>query len=143
MATDSLSPNKSDFVRDYLQEHPGAKERDVIVAWQAAGHADKISPSLFYKVKNTQAAISKSQAKASQAKAAAKGTGRSAKPKAPVASETEAKPTRTKAVASTVFEDVEADIDRLLFKIMGTEGLNEVEDALRRVRRLVVRKHQG
>jgi hypothetical protein len=39
--------------------------------------------------------------------------------------------------------EVEADIDRLLFRLMGAGGLETIEDGLRKVRRLLYRSLSG
>jgi hypothetical protein len=39
--------------------------------------------------------------------------------------------------------EVEEDIDRLIFRLMGAGGMEEIEDQLRRVRRLLYRSSQG
>src|SRR5262249_2668660 len=40
-----------------------------------------------------------------------------------------------------MLEEIEGDIDRLIFKLMAIGRVEEIEEALRRVRRLVVRRY--
>jgi hypothetical protein len=42
-----------------------------------------------------------------------------------------------------VLADIETGIDSLIFKLMGVGGLERVEDALRAVRRVVVRGQEA
>ena len=39
-----------------------------------------------------------------------------------------------------MLEEVEGDIDRLIFKLIALGGMEEIEDELRKVRRLVYRR---
>jgi hypothetical protein len=40
-------------------------------------------------------------------------------------------------------DEIEGDIDRLIFKLMGVGGMEEIEHELRKVRRLLYRSYSG
>jgi hypothetical protein len=142
---------KSDFVRAQLAKDPKVSERTINEAWQKAGNEGKISGSLIYKIRTKGAAKGKpGRPKGSKSK---RGPGRPKgsknKPKLVArAAQNGAQATTLVAVRgrvsgrTTALEALEAGIDQLLFELMAMGGMNDVEAALRQVRRLVVLSHR-
>ena len=60
--------------------------------------------------------------------------GRTAEPGAGTPRPLDGRTSRGRSIA-----EVEADIDRLIFKLMGVGGMESIEDELRKVRRLLYR----
>ena len=53
------------------------------------------------------------------------------------------KPVNGRTGRGRFLAEVEEDIDRLLFRLMGAGGMETIEDGLRGVRRLLYRSSQG
>jgi hypothetical protein len=139
---------KSAFVKQVLFEDQYANAAKINDLWAASGQDGSISTSLVNKLRSDleltgnlrgrrgesagagkKAASGKKRGRPRKAAAAA------AAPDAPAA----APAYRGRNARQNRLVDIEADIDRLLFKIMGVDGLSDVEDSLRRVRRTVSR----
>lgn len=150
-----VNEGKTEFVRDYLASHRDANVEQVNEAWSEAGKPGSISVSLVSKQRQKAGLTGKRSAKggtpqkAGPTEKAATGPKVKAKP-APKAARAERAP---EPVARTtqangrggrgrLLAEVEGDIDRLLFKLMGAGGMAEIEDELRRVRRRLVRSHE-
>jgi hypothetical protein len=153
--------NKTAFVTEFLRGNPQANATVVNEAWQKAGHPGTISTTLVQNVRSDlglvgnlrsrgKAARSAGAAKSSKPrkkrrmkKAAAKANGH---PRAQANGKHVALSAERKTRSSDrdhLLEQVEGDIDRLIFKLMVIGEMEDVEDDLRRVRRLVVRSHQA
>ena len=159
VASTDKGPNKTAFLTEHLGKNPKATTKKVNLAWAAAGHSGTISPTLVSKLRSdlglagnlrggrkTGEAGStpqapklrgrkKAAAKDANGKSAAESNGTHAdapRPRAPRSSERE-----------QILAELEGDIDRLIFKMMAVGGLEEIEDELRRVRRVLVRGHKA
>jgi hypothetical protein len=44
-------PNRSAFIREYLERSPSASAREVADAWTGAKHRGKLSPTLYYQIR--------------------------------------------------------------------------------------------
>lgn len=153
MATSS-GPSKSDFVREVLTKNPTFTTKSVNEAWSEAGHDGKISETLVQNLRSklgltgnirtgrppADGRKTKAKAKRGRPKTGRRSPGR---PKsAPSASSVAASaPAPSKAVRGGVAE-LEAEIDRLLFRVMD-QGMPAVENALREARRQLVLGHHG
>jgi hypothetical protein len=148
--TKTKSQGKSAFIKEVLFDNPLANTKVVNEAWKAAGMEGAISDTLVTQMrselglagnlrKGPKAASATGTAKAANAKKAAK-PGRAA---TEAKGKAEPKPRHAVPVRDRALEEVERDIDRLIFKLMGVGGLVEIEDGLRRIRRQVVRRHQA
>ncbi len=128
-----LNPGKAMFVKEYLNDHPRANVRAINEAWRAAGFNGGISKTVIFKVKSSLGLSGnlRPNTKKSKTSAAAKKLVTPGKETAATVS------VQPRVSRSTVLDDIEADIDRLLFKVMGIGGLTEIEDTLRRARRLL------
>jgi len=137
--TVTATPGKTMFVKEFLNDHPQGNVNDVNEAWTAAGFDGTISETLVYK---TRASLGLTGNLSGKTKAAAEGKttstgkklGRPRKePTAPVTGQ----PRGRKSNRSLALNDLEADIDRLIFTVMGVGDLTEIEDSLRQARRLL------
>ena len=150
MASSASSSNKSTFLEEWLKNHPDSRENEVAEAWKSAGNSGTISPSLFYKIKSDLGLNvrrnRKSTKRARDAKhvgTLAKGRGVKARPRAEAAvTVVHAELTSRRSTARTLVE-LEADLDRLIFQLMGVGGMEEVERLLRQARRVLVRSHEN
>lgn len=151
---------KTEFVRQMLQENPHANARIVREAWVASGHEGEISQSLVNKqrselgltgnIKGGRPKGSTSKATATAEKPAYTGKKRGRKPKSAHANGHLAgsngvpvEPARRSGSRQTQLAEVETEIDRLLFRVMFLGGLEEIEESLRRTRRLLYQAAQA
>jgi hypothetical protein len=126
---------KSPFVKEFLHGHPEGSVQDVNAAWQAAGFDGSISPTLVYQMRRQLGLTGEKTETAAREEAAPTGKRRGRKPKATTAAidgRAGGGSRRTPAL-----EDLDADIDRLLFKVMDVGDLPTVEEGLRQIRRLL------
>jgi hypothetical protein len=149
-------PNKTSFVTEFLRKNPTANALAVNEAWTRAGQTGTISTTLVQNVRKgegltgnvrpgTRAGKGNGATKAPKAKTkkrgrkkiARKGNGRRRSPD----NGSQIAPSLEKKSRSNdrMLEEVEGDIDRLIFKLMDIGRMEEVEDALRRVRRMLYR----
>ena len=145
---------KTAFVREVLVANPLANATAVKEAWKSAGKEGTISDSLVKVTrselgltgnlrKGRKSASARSAANAAKTKKAAPTTKVAKKAQNDVSRAVRAPVKKQHAAAlDRVIAEVERDIDRLIFQLMGVGGLLDIEDALRRVRRqLVVTSH--
>ena len=119
--------------------------------WTESGRDGSISVTLVNKMRSEMGLTGNLRGRKGSAKKAYTGKKRGRKPKSALfttATATEDGPVSISGAAPSFrgrnarlnrLVDVEADIDRLLFKVMALDGLSEVEDALRQSRRLLYR----
>ena len=129
----ATSPGKGMFVKEFLHDNPQGNVDAVNKAWQAAGFDGTISPSL---VKTMRASMGLTgnllvNTKKSKTSATAK------KQVTPQKETTATVNVQPRHARSVVLNDLEADIDRLIFKAMAIGDLTEIEDTLRQARRLL------
>src|SRR5262245_48938218 len=157
MATASAKgPSKTAFVRDFINTNPTANRKTVEEAWWAAGHDGPISSSLVSNLR-TELGLTAKKPGGSQPTSGAVAVGsvkvtspkpkkrrRRAKSKASGMNGTPAIQRKPRTGnREQVFSEIEGDIDRLIFKLMVAGGLENIEDALRAVRRLLYHTHQA
>jgi hypothetical protein len=143
---------KTEFVREVLKKNPHANAKIVVEEWVASGHEGKISETLVNKQRSEMKLTGNLRGR--RPKASGSGTGekpkytgkkRGRKPKSELTAITVApsngKPVivgRAKAESrDTQLTSLEAEIDVLLFKVMNLGDLEEIENSLRRTRRLL------
>src|SRR5271157_4175903 len=133
----TATPGKTSFLKEFLHDNPQGNVKAVNEAWQAAGFDGTISPTL---VNKTRASLGLTGNLRGKTKAAAEGKatptgkrlGRPRKePTAPVTGQ----PRGRKSNRSLALTELEADIDRLMFKVMGVGDLTQIEESLRQARR--------
>lgn len=123
----SSSPGKTMFVKEFLNDHPEGNLKAVNEAWRAAGFNGTISKTVLYKVKSSLGL-----------------TDGPTKSKTSATSKIRVSPRKMIAPAANVRRDqtailneLEADVDRLIFKAMAIGKLTEFEDMLRQARRVL------
>ena len=149
---------KSSFIRDLYDKDPKVNFEQASRAWRDAGNEGDLSRNTFYNLKSEW----------NKGPAAGAGDGGTAapKPKAKPKPRAKAKTTARPAAATNgqestptpaprtkesrgaegrerVLVEAESDIDGLLDKLKGVGGLPEVEETLRRARRLLARQHEA
>ena len=149
-------PSKTSFVRDFIQKNPTANRKAVEEAWLAAGHEGPISSALVSNLRSkmgltgnlrTGPRTAESNGAPESVKATAgrkkhKKRGRGAKGKAIGIVAEPAKERKPRSGGLDVaIDEIEGDIDRLIFKLMSVGGMDEIEDELRRVRRRLILSH--
>jgi hypothetical protein len=153
--------NKTAFVTEFLQGNRQANAKAVNEAWTKAGQPGTISTTLVQNVRSDLGLVGnlRSRGKAARSAGVAKATKSSKRrkmkkaaaradghPRAQANGKHVALPAERRTRSSgrdRLLEEVEGDIDRLIFKLMLIGEMEEVENDLRRVRRLVVRSHQA
>ena len=133
-----VSPGKTSFLKEFLHDHPEGNFKSVNEAWQAAGFDGTISETLVYKARASLGLTGNLSGKTKKTKAMTTSTGKNPgrprkEPTAPVTGQ----PRGRKSARTLALNELEADIDRLIFKVMGVGDLTEIEDSLRRARRLL------
>ena len=129
------TPGKTMFVKEFLNDHPEGNYNDVNEAWAAAGFEGTISRTL---VDKTRALLGLTGNLRGKTKTATAFTGKKVgRPRKETTAATNGQPRGRKSNRSLALNEVEADIDRLLFKVMGIGDLTQIEDALRQTRRLI------
>lgn len=155
VASTEKKPSKTAFVTAYLQDDNLATLKKVNAAWTAAGHPGTVSSTLVTSLRgklgltgnirshagaNKKSALDRST-KATNRKAAAR-----------PAKATKASTNGIHAASNTtqnglseardrILAEIEADLDRLIFKLMGVGGFERLEDELRAARRVITRSH--
>jgi len=152
---------KTQFVKEVLGKNGRANAAAVNQAWKAAGKAGTISATLVNKLRSTlglagnlRARPKKKNGLPSAVKPPYTGKKRGRKPKNAATagfmlSASQVNGRKTEPAAAAVerrgkgtlhfgsLEEVEADIDRLIYKVMALGGMSAIEDTLRQARRLL------
>jgi hypothetical protein len=137
--TATATPGKTSFLKEFLHDNPEGNFKSVNEAWQAAGFDGTISTALVYKAR---ASLGLTGNLSGKTKAAAEGKATSTgkklgRPRKESTAPVTGQPRGRKSARTLALTELEADIDRLIFKIMGVGDLTEIEAALRRARRLL------
>ena len=137
--TATATPGKTSFLKEFLHDNPQGNVKAANEAWTAAGYDGTISTALVYKAR---ASLGLTGNLSGKTKAAAEGKATSTgkkpgrpreEPTAPVTGQ----PRGRKSARTLALNELEADIDRLIFKVMGVGDLTEIEDSLRQARWLL------
>jgi hypothetical protein len=131
-----IAPGKTMFVKEFLNDHPQGKVVSVNEAWKAAGFDGTISPTLVNKMRATLGLTGNLRGNTKKSKPSATGKKRG-KPRIETAAAANGKPRGSNSARTVVLNDMEVDIDRLIFKAMAIGGLTEIEDTLRLARRML------
>jgi hypothetical protein len=137
---------KTSFIKEFLVDHPEGNPKAVNEAWTEAGFDGSISATLVNKMR-AQLGLTgnlRGKTKAAAEKKPYTGKKRGRRPKGATAEAATATPkveTRGRKSSLTLgLNELEADIDRLVFKVMGIGNFPEIEDSLRQVRRVIYKK---
>ena len=132
----SATPGKGMFIKEFLLDHPRGNADAVNEAWRAAGFDGTISASLVNHVRAKMGLTGNLNRKTEETGTVVTGKKRG-RPRKDTTAVVYAQPRRSNGVRTVVLDELETDIDRLLFKAMAIGDLGEIEDSLRRVRRLL------
>src|SRR5271166_3486960 len=135
--TATATPGKTSFLKEFLHDHPEGNAKTANEAWTAAGYDGTISEALVYKAR---ASLGLTGNLSGKTKAAAEGKAASTgkklgRPRKETTAQVTGQPRGRKSNRSLALNELEADIDRLIFKVMGVGDLTEIEDSLRQARR--------
>jgi hypothetical protein len=138
MATTATPPKgKSGFVKEFLNDNPRSNPTAVNEAWTAAGMDGTISAGLINKMRSElglSGNLKRGRKKKSEiATATATVTRKRGRKRGRVAAASVQ--TRSVAGRDRFLSQVDADLDRLLFKVMSLGDLPRVEECLRETRR--------
>lgn len=129
----SEGTNKSEFIRNILNENPNASAKDVLDAWEAAGETEKLNPTLYYQVRRTQGLAKRRGGGGRRRKKAARAT----------ASATATPTTSAASVgqngSGADYLSIEKQIDKLVLQAESL-GDSKLADELRQARRRVSSK---
>ena len=130
--TATETPGKTSFLKEFLHDNPHGNVAAVNQAWQDAGFTGTISPALVNKTRASLGLTGNLRGKTKKTKTAAKakapytGKKRGRKPKettAAVNGQATGQPRGRKSGRTLALTDLEADIDRLIFKTMAIGDL--------------------
>jgi hypothetical protein len=136
MSKTASTPGKTMFVKEFLNDHPQGNVDAVNEAWQVAGFDGTISPTLINKMRASLGLTGNLRGNTKKSKTSTTDKKRE-KPRKETTTAVNVQPRGTNSARTVVLDDLEADIDRLIFKAMGIGDLTQVEDSLRRARRLL------
>jgi hypothetical protein len=143
-ATKGRNEGKTTFLKEYLQDNPESKVGGVLEAWKSAGMSGTISTSLIAKVRSDLGLTGKRGRKKMKAAVAARGRKVSSASIVKVEVPMNLAPRRGRVPSrNTLLMELEAEIDRLIFKVMSVRDLPDVENSLRVIRRSLYRKYSG
>jgi hypothetical protein len=148
-------PSKSAFVGEVLGREPEANVAAINRAWASAGHEGTISDSIYYKVKRERGVTAgrtspapvgpkpQSASKGPEAKSAAQPTVEPGPEADGVPAPSQPAGVPRSGVREKVLDRVEDEIDDLIIVLKKLGGMEEALEAMRKVRRVVVRSHEG
>lgn len=157
-ATARRDQGKTKFIREVLSKNAHANAQKVNDEWKASGHSGTISQTLVTKQRslmglagNLKGGRPKRSESAGAEKAPYTGKKRGRPPKSASLNGHEAAENGRTAGESRAkvggrpsqMSQIEADIDRLLFRVMSLGGLENIEDSLRRTRHLLYQALMG
>ncbi len=141
MPTKTRDQGKTSFVKELLIDHPMANTQAANEAWSAAGMEGSISETLVNKTRSTMGLAGNLRGKrrtkieaAASTKRPYTGKKRGRKPKQETVTIADGKAAPAGKRNDRLVE-LEADLDRLLFRVMNEGELAQVENALREARR--------
>jgi hypothetical protein len=132
----ATSPGKTMFVKEFLHDNPQGKVDAVNKAWLAAGFDGTISPTLVKTMRASLGLTGNVRVNTKTSKTSSTGTKRLT-PHKEIAASVNLQPRTSDSARTVVLNELEVDIDRLIFKVMGIGDLTEIESSLRQARRLL------
>lgn len=125
----TTSPGKTSFVKEVLIDNPHANPKAVNEAWAAAGMKGTISTALVNKMRARMGLSGNLRGKGQKAAAAARRT------LGPQAASGRIGSKGPRSARERALFELEGEIDRLLFRVMGMGDLPDVAESLRTARR--------
>jgi len=136
--TVAATPGKTMFVKEFLNDHPEGTGNAVNEAWTAAGFEGTISRTLVDKTRALLGLTGNLRGQTKKSKAKTTSTGKKlGGPRKETMVAGNGQPRGRKSNRSLALNELEADIDRLIFKVMGVGDLTQIEDSLRQARRML------
>ena len=116
-----LNPGKAMFVKEFLNDHPEGNLKAVNEAWRAAGFHGAISKTVVFKVKSSMGLTGdiRPNTKKSKTSAAAK---RLATARKETTATVGVQPRGNSGIRTVVLNELETDVDRLIFRAMAIGG---------------------
>ena len=136
LAKGASSPGKTMFVKEFLHDHPQSNVDAVNDAWQGCRIRRDHQPDTRQQDESNTRSDWKPSWRAPDG-CQRKGGVQSKNPSRPRTETAAATKVQPRASRSNVLIDLEADIDRLIFKSMAIGDLTEIEESLRQARRLL------
>ena len=134
----TATPGKTSFVNEFLKDHPEGNFKAVNEAWTAAGFDGTISEALVYKARASLGLTGNLHGKTKKSEAKTTSTGKKrGRPRKETTAAVNGLPRGRKSNRSLALNELEADIDSLIFKVMGIGDLTQIEDSLRQARRVL------
>src|SRR5271166_6010661 len=134
--TATATPAKTSFLKEFLHDNPQGNVKAANEAWTAAGFDGTISETLVYKTRASLGLTGNLSGKTKKSKAKATSTGKKlGRPRKETTAPVTGQPRGRKSARTLALNELEADIDRLIFKVMGVGDLTQIETALREARR--------
>jgi hypothetical protein len=130
-STATKSPGKTSFVKEVLIDNPHANPKAVNEAWTAAGMKGTISTALVNKMRARMGLSGNLRGKGKKGITADKRLLGLASASVRMA------PKGPRSARDKAIFELEGEIDRLLFKVMGMGDLPDVAESLRTARRLL------
>ena len=141
---------KSAFVREMLGRKPRANVKAVNEEWRSAGNRDKISDSIYYTVKRDLGASGKEISVPKKSKPGSATSGPATRPTVEARPESGGETIPSSPVNHSkpgdreqVLDRVEDGIDDLMIELKQLGGMEAALESLKKVRRVVVRSHEG
>jgi hypothetical protein len=136
MARTKSAPGKKMFVKEFLNDHPQGNVDAVNDAWLAAGFDGTISKTVVDKMRASLGLTGNLRGSNPKSKPSVTGK-KPGRPRKETPAAVSVPSQRSNGARTPVLDDLEADIDRLIFKAMAVGDLAEIEDSLRQTRRLL------
>ena len=141
LTAEPTSLGKSSFVNEFLNDYPQGNVQAVNEAWLKAGMTGTISSALVNKTRASMGPIGTLRATSKPStKATTTGKRRGRPPRSATAAVNDKRassPHTRKGDRTSALLGIEAEIDRLIFTLMGIGNLPEIETVLREARRRV------
>jgi hypothetical protein len=136
VAVATKSQDKTGFVRKFLSANTQGNVKAVNESWTAAGFEGTISPTVVNTVRASLGLTGNFRANTRKSKTAATGKKRG-EPRKKTNASVGVQPRANESALTVKLNDLEADIDRLIFRAMAIGDLTEFEATLRQARRLL------
>ncbi len=134
--TATATPGKTSFLKEFLHDNPQGNFKSVNEAWTAAGFNGTISEALVYKARASLGLTGNLSGKTKKSKAKTTSTGKKlGRARKETTAPVTGKPRGRKSARTLALTELEADIDLLIFKVMGIGDLSQIEETLRQARR--------
>jgi hypothetical protein len=140
--SEARHPDKLAFTLELLKRDPEASRKAVNKAWRAAGYKGTISEKSYGRALNESARVPRAEASKSPNRQGRLPTRSAEQPAAPEDAQIASVPPLP-CSRERLTEELEADLDRILFKVMDAGDLPALERMIRETRRLLILGGRG